>query len=206
MRSVFVSVISVSSRNRRAGQRFVDIVANQVQLRDRRTRARLEVDSDANTRWLRRCRCSGRDDAEVGELGAKAFAADVHFRAPVVHLLDHTLEAECSTITRSPAAAGRVCVGIAAAAVAESDDVERRRSPIASIAARASARARPVSRRDQPRRASLGFERELVGLGLERGDDPVDLAPRIAQTLFDAFVQPLAERFLAVPQLVLADM
>ena len=72
-------------------------------------------------------------------------------------------------------------------------------------AARASARAAPVSPVGISRAApALRFGRKRVGPGLQRVDDRVDLAARVAQPLVDPLIEPLAERLLAVAQLLLA--
>ena len=77
---------------------------------------------------------------------------------------------------------------------------------MASIAARASARAAPVSpvgiSRGAIRRSASAASASV--LRLQRVDDRVDLAAGVAQPLLDPLFELAAERFLPVPQLLLA--
>ncbi len=56
------------------------------------------------------------------------------------------------------------------------------------------------------RRAAFGLSRHAVGPDLQRADDRVDFATGVAQPLVDPLLEPAAERFLAVAQLLLARL
>src|SRR5688572_20520525 len=57
---------------------------------------------------------------------------------------------------------------------------------------------------NQPSGTALRIARERLGLGFEAFDHRVDLAPRIAESLLDPFVEPSLERLFAVSEFLLA--
>ena len=102
-----------------------------------------------------------------------------------------------------------VATGAAGAVCGSSPRVVRRRCPIASTAARASARAAPVS---PVGITSRGAERRSASAAIAsvRAFNAATTAsisrPRVAQAVVDALVEPAAERLLAVAELVLARL
>ena len=131
-------------------------------------------------------------------------AAHVELGGAVVDALDDRLRARAApTSTRSPIAAGSAGNGRGAALPAVPP-----RAPdpaTGSSAARASLEPRRSSPVGTSRAARRSASAQSSTCALQRGDDLVDLASRLAHLLVELLVQALAERFLALAQLALAS-
>ena len=136
--------------------------------------ARLHLDVDADLAPAAPAGARRHEDPQVVDAGAQPLAADVDLGVAVVHRLDDALEPEPAN--RDPVADGRRRRGISGRRGGgwrrrgSSAAVDRRRWPIASSAARASARAAPVSPVGiaAAARRALGVGRHRVGARLQR--------------------------------------
>ena len=106
------------------------------------------------------------------------------------------------TATRSPTA-GVAPAGAGAAAGASCAGSEQPLDDLVHRGARLAAHRAGVARRERGAPASRPA-RSARRLGLQVGDDVVDLAPRLAHLRLELFGQPAAERFLALAQRLFA--